>query len=83
VQVYREAPLFRALRDPDQYRGKCGVCEFRSVCGGSRARAYALTGDPLESDPYCVHVPAAYQRKVLRGEADPVDVYFARRLAEH
>lgn len=82
VKVYREAPLFRALRDADHYRGKCGVCEFRSVCGGSRARAYALTGDPLESDPYCVHVPAAYQRKVLRGEADPVDVYFAKRLAE-
>jgi radical SAM protein with 4Fe4S-binding SPASM domain len=59
VEVYRNAPLFRALRDPDLLKGKCGACEYRRVCGGSRARAWALTGDALESDPYCVHVPAA------------------------
>ncbi|MCL4286530.1 MAG: TIGR04053 family radical SAM/SPASM domain-containing protein, partial [Thermoleophilia bacterium] len=47
VEIYRDSPLFRQLRDPAQLKGKCGRCEFREVCGGSRARAYALTGDPL------------------------------------
>ncbi|HEX6924801.1 MAG TPA: TIGR04053 family radical SAM/SPASM domain-containing protein [Longimicrobiaceae bacterium] len=60
VEVYRHHPLFRALRDPDRLKGKCGVCEYRSLCGGSRARAYALTGDPLAADPYCVHIPARW-----------------------
>lgn len=53
--IYRESPIFKRLRDPDQYKGKCGVCEFRHVCGGSRARAYAVTGDYLESDPCCIY----------------------------
>ncbi len=57
VQVYREHPLFVALRNPDGYKGKCGVCEYRQVCGGSRAQAYAYTGDPLGSDPTCVYIP--------------------------
>ncbi len=61
VRVYREHPLFRALRDPDLLGGRCGRCEFRSVCGGSRARAYALTGDPLEEDPACSYCPEAPQ----------------------
>jgi len=79
VQVYREAPLFRMLRDRTQLKGKCGVCEYRDVCGGSRARAYALTGDFMESEPFCAHVPAKYARMVKRGEAEPVDEYFAAR----
>lgn len=58
VEIYREAPLFRELRDPSAIRGKCGRCEFREVCGGSRGRAYALTGDYLASDPSCVYEPA-------------------------
>jgi radical SAM protein len=53
VEVYRDHHVFRALRNPDGFKGKCGVCEFRYVCGGSRSRAYALTGDPLESEPDC------------------------------
>lgn len=60
VEVYRHHDLFRALRDPDRLKGKCGVCEYRTICGGSRARAYALTGDPLEADPFCVHIPARW-----------------------
>jgi radical SAM protein len=55
--IYREAPLLRALRDPDGFGGRCGACEFRQVCGGSRSRAYAVTGDPLAEDPACAHVP--------------------------
>jgi radical SAM protein len=57
ADVYREAPLLRRLRDPDALGGKCGVCEFRRVCGGSRARAYAVRGDPLAADPLCAYTP--------------------------
>jgi radical SAM protein len=57
--VYRRHPVFRALRDPDRLGGKCGVCEFRRVCGGSRARAYAMTGDLFAEEPACAYRPAA------------------------
>ncbi|GAB3695834.1 TIGR04053 family radical SAM/SPASM domain-containing protein [Halorubrum pallidum] len=60
VDVYRNAPLFESLRNPDALRGKCGACSYRRVCGGSRSRAYAYTGDPLASDPLCPHVPDGY-----------------------
>jgi radical SAM protein len=60
VEVYRSDPLFRALRDRDALDGKCGACEFRHVCGGSRSRAYAYTGDALASDPLCDYVPEGY-----------------------
>jgi AdoMet-dependent heme synthase len=65
AEIYRESPIFKDLRNPDKYKGKCGVCEFRFVCGGSRSRAYAMTGDYLESEPYCVYVP-----KALRGKGE-------------
>ena len=58
--IYRESPVFRQLRDVSQLGGKCGACEFRHVCGGSRARAYALTGDPLAEEPCCSYVPKNY-----------------------
>lgn len=57
VDLYRNDPVFRSLRDPDQLKGKCGVCRFRAICGGSRSRAYAHTGDYLESDPACAYQP--------------------------
>jgi AdoMet-dependent heme synthase len=79
VDVYRGSDLFTSMRDRSKLKGKCGVCEFRDVCGGSRARAFAVTGDPLESEPFCVHVPRSYARSVERGEAEPVEAYFARR----
>lgn len=59
AEIYRHSPVFQALRNPDLYKGKCGVCEYRFVCGGSRARAYATTGDYMESEPYCVYEPKA------------------------
>jgi AdoMet-dependent heme synthase len=62
VELYREHPLFQALRDPDRLKGKCGVCEYRTICGGSRARAWAMTGDPLEAEPFCTHIPARWAR---------------------
>lgn len=57
VDVYRHHPLFQALRDPAALKGKCGACDYRDVCGGQRGRAYAVTGDYLESDPACVYLP--------------------------
>jgi len=60
VDVYRNSDLFERLRDRDELRGKCGACEFRHVCGGSRSRAFAATGDPLGSDPLCAYVPEGY-----------------------
>ncbi|MFV1859629.1 MAG: TIGR04053 family radical SAM/SPASM domain-containing protein [Anaerolineales bacterium] len=57
VDVYRNHPMFKALRDPSKFKGKCGVCEFRDLCGGQRGRAYGLTGDYLETDPACVYTP--------------------------
>lgn len=63
AEVYRETELFRDLRDANRLKGKCGVCEFRTVCGGSRARAYAVTGDYLESDPACAYVPKGFAQR--------------------
>lgn len=57
--VYRDSPLFKQLRDADSLGGKCGVCPFRRVCGGSRARAYAATGDVMAEDPLCAYIPKA------------------------
>jgi len=57
AEIYRESDLFCDLRDPSRYAGKCGYCEFNAICGGSRARAFAATGDPLASDPLCVYQP--------------------------
>jgi radical SAM protein len=53
LDVYRYAPLFRGLRRPELLRGRCGACEFRTICGGSRARAWAATGDVFAEDPLC------------------------------
>jgi radical SAM protein with 4Fe4S-binding SPASM domain len=58
LEVYRTHPLFRQLRDPGRLEGKCGRCEFRAICGGSRARAFALTGNPFAEEPLCVYQPA-------------------------
>jgi radical SAM protein len=57
AEVYRTNPFFRMLRDVERLKGRCGRCEFREICGGSRARAYALTGDALAEDPWCVYEP--------------------------
>jgi radical SAM protein with 4Fe4S-binding SPASM domain len=57
LRTYRDSQLFRGLRRPDSFKGRCGACPFRDVCGGSRARAYATGGDPFGSDPLCSYVP--------------------------
>lgn len=61
--IYRNSPVMRQLRDKTLLKGKCGACEFKQLCGGSRARAYAVTGDYLESDPYCAYVPRGYEQR--------------------
>ncbi len=60
TEVYRDSPLFRVLRDPDAPTGRCGYCEFRSVCGGSRPRAYGATHELLADDPLCAYEPGAF-----------------------
>lgn len=57
AEIYRHSPLFRQIRDYSQLKGKCGVCEFKNLCAGSRARAYAVTGDFMAEEPYCVYEP--------------------------
>lgn len=57
ADIYRKSWLFKKLRDPDSLRGKCGRCEYRRLCGGSRARSYALTGDVMAADPFCPYQP--------------------------
>ena len=57
TELYRHSPLFVSLRDSKNLKGKCGICEFREICGGSRARAYALTGDLFAEEPCCVWEP--------------------------
>jgi radical SAM protein len=60
VSIYQESSVFRGLRDADRLLGKCGACEFRHLCGGSRARAYAVTGDVFAAEPDCVYQPSAW-----------------------
>jgi AdoMet-dependent heme synthase len=62
-EIYLCSPLFRALRDTSRLKGKCGVCEFHDVCGGSRARAFAFSGDPLGPEPCCSYIPAAHAQR--------------------
>lgn len=67
AEIYRNAPIFKALRDTGRLVGKCGACEYKEICGGSRARAYALTGDPLAQEPCCIYQPRNWQP---RGEGE-------------
>ncbi len=68
VDLYRRSPLFRDLRATSKLEGKCGACEFKQVCGGSRARAYAASGNHLAEDPACAYVPRGF----TRATTDPV-----------
>jgi radical SAM protein len=65
VSMYQQSPLFRRLRDPSHLEGKCGRCEFRNLCGGSRARAYAVTGSPFAEEPDCAFEPTGKIRHKL------------------
>jgi len=67
-QIWNNSPLFHDLRNLSNLKGKCGVCEYKKICGGCRARAYEATGDYLEAEPYCVYEPAAWRRDLNRVE---------------
>jgi radical SAM protein len=71
VDIYRRSDLFLRVRDASAIKGKCGVCEFKSICGGSRSRAYAITGDPMESDPFCIYRPELWRKQRSRTRTDP------------
>lgn len=62
AEIYREAKVFKDLRQPDNYKGKCGVCEYNKICGGSRSRTFAVTGDYMESEPFCVYIPEVLRK---------------------
>jgi len=64
AEIYRNAPIFKALRNTTRLEGKCGACEYKEICGGSRARAYALTGDPLAQEPCCIYQPKNWDRNL-------------------
>jgi heme b synthase len=65
VEIYRDAPLFRSIRDPDLLQGRCGICEYRVLCGGCRARALSETGNYLEEEPFCTYQPAPKNLRTL------------------
>ncbi len=83
AEIYRLSPLFVALRDPDRLGGRCGRCEFRSVCGGSRSRAFGFWGDPLAEEPSCAYEPGSfpYQQALRDLLASPQPGGRARRPA--
>ncbi|HZW04598.1 MAG TPA: TIGR04053 family radical SAM/SPASM domain-containing protein [Anaerolineaceae bacterium] len=58
--IYQQSNLFQALRDKDGLKGRCGQCEYRYVCGGSRSRAFAMTGDHLAEEPFCAYQPGSF-----------------------
>lgn len=65
ARVWDRSPLFSALRE-GRLGGRCGICEYRKICGGCRARAFALEGDPLAEDPSCVHRPDGSRQVIER-----------------
>ncbi|EJZ85848.1 TIGR04053 family radical SAM/SPASM domain-containing protein [Winkia sp. UMB3158] len=67
ADLYANSQVMRDLRTPSAFHGKCGVCKYNHFCGGSRSTAYALTGDPLASDPTCVYVPDGYDGPMPKG----------------
>lgn len=73
VDVYRDSPMFRALHTPSQFKGKCGQCEYNALCGGSRARAFAHTGDPLASDPFCPYEPRTLLKDAYESPFQPLE----------
>lgn len=73
-EVYRSAPLFASLHQPSGFTGKCGSCDHRVICGGSRSRAFAASGDPLAEDPFCPYQP---------GQNEPMPSAGARAAAPH
>lgn len=62
VDIYQNNQVLKKIKDSDSLKGKCGICEFRNICGGSRARVYLVTGDYMAADPYCFYKPSKYYK---------------------
>ncbi|MEN4042327.1 MAG: TIGR04053 family radical SAM/SPASM domain-containing protein [Anaerolineaceae bacterium] len=60
TDIYQNSELFQKLRNKEMLKGRCGLCEYRYVCGGSRSRAYAVTGDYLAEEPFCIYQPGSF-----------------------
>lgn len=67
-EIWEQSPLFAELRNPDLLGGKCGLCEFKKICGGCRARAYGMTMAYLDEEPFCTYEPAALRQANLELE---------------
>jgi radical SAM protein len=65
--IYRSNPLFTALRDSSKLKGRCGICSYREICGGSRSRAFAEFNDPFQEDPACPYVPQSDKLTLTTG----------------
>lgn len=74
-EIWTHSPVLQDLRTYSLLKGKCGACEYKSVCGGCRARALAETGDYMQEEPYCAYVPRRYQDEGKQAHA--------RRIASH
>ncbi len=68
ARIYREHPIFQLLRNPDRLKGKCRICEYRTICGGSRSRVYAMTNDIMAAEPLCLYQPSERKSKYHLGE---------------
>jgi radical SAM protein with 4Fe4S-binding SPASM domain len=74
-EIWESAPVFQQLRDTDNLKGKCGYCEFRNICMGCRARAFAATGDYLDEEPFCVYQPRKAEAAGKEREASHVSIH--------
>jgi heme b synthase len=66
VEIWKHSPVFLKLRDYDELQGKCGICEFKKICGGCRARAYYDRGSFLEEEPYCLYEPILLKKATVK-----------------
>jgi radical SAM protein len=68
-EIYQDSALFRSLRNREELKGRCGACEYNTVCGGSRSRAFAVTGDILAEEPFCAYQPGSFPFEGVLPEA--------------
>jgi radical SAM protein len=64
VEIYQDNEILRKLRDPSNFKGRCGVCEYGDICGGSRSRAYSYYGDIFQEDPRCSYIPSSMRKEL-------------------
>jgi len=72
AEIWENSAVFQQLRETENLKGKCGRCEFRNICMGCRARAYAASGDYLDEEPFCIYEPRAAEPRTSQREAGPV-----------